>query len=101
MSSWDMDWLFKMFEKGLFKLGDAAGDALANAGENTGEHASPGRIKDKIATARMMRGGPAHMTQDIYGKKFFPTPSESMSRTLKDLERQAFTVFWGMIRLSH
>ena len=31
MSGWDMDWLFKMFEKGLFKLGDAAGDALVDS----------------------------------------------------------------------
>ena len=56
MAGWDMDWLFRMFEKGLFKLGDAAGNVLVNAGENTGNNVSTDRIKDKIATARMMRG---------------------------------------------
>ena len=34
-------------------------------------------------------------------EEILPHPSESMSRTLKDLERQACTVFWEMIRLSH
>ena len=45
-------------------MGDAAGDVLVNAGENTGEHVSPGRIKDKIATARMMRGD----KKELYNK---------------------------------
>ena len=42
----------------------------------------------------------SHDTGHIW-EEILPHPSESMSRTLKDLERQAFTVFWGMIRLSH
>ena len=42
----------------------------------------------------------SHDTGHIW-EEILPHPSESMSRTLKDLERQAFAVFWGMIRLSH
>src|SRR4030095_14023864 len=38
----------------------------------------------------------SHDTGHIW-EEILPRPSESMSRTLKDLERQAFTVFWGMI----
>src|SRR4030095_10340542 len=34
-------------------------------------------------------------------EEVLPRPSESVSRTLKELERQACTVFWRMIRLSH
>jgi hypothetical protein len=42
----------------------------------------------------------SHDTGHIW-EEILPRPSESMSRTLKDLERQAFTVFWGMIHLRH
>ena len=42
----------------------------------------------------------SHDTGHIW-EEILPHPSESMSWTLKDLERQAFAVFWGMIRLSH
>ena len=42
----------------------------------------------------------SHDTGHIW-EEILPHPSESMSRTLKDLERQACTVFWEMIRLSH
>ena len=41
----------------------------------------------------------SHDTGHIW-EEILTHPSESMSRTLKDLERQAFTVFWGMIHLS-
>src|SRR6516165_4495086 len=42
----------------------------------------------------------SHDTGHIW-EEILPHPSELMSRTLKDLERQTFAVFWGMIRLSH
>ena len=42
----------------------------------------------------------SHDTGPYMGRNSSPS-SESMSRTLKDLEQQALTVFWGMIRLSN
>src|SRR5215467_11970491 len=42
----------------------------------------------------------SHDTGHIW-EEILPHPFESMSRTLKDLERQAFTVFWSVISLSH
>ena len=42
--------------------------------------------------------GSAHMTQDIFGRKFFPHPSEAMSLILKDLDRQSSSLSWGRNR---
>jgi hypothetical protein len=54
----------------------------------------------RLALVMVMHWTCSHDTGHIW-EEILPRPSESMSRTLKDLERQAFTVFWGMIHLGH